>query len=172
MKKYFFSFLSIACLVFVLSFHTASALSFPLTKSFGGKVYLAPIPGVTCEGTGKTALLSSNVKGLTKLIKSLFTTPSKKKALEKLSAVYSMIPVYTTSPQKVPKTLGQILGKEKLVPDLKTCQVDVFGGIPLPVLRTTDNYNVSKKAVEPLSTTPTSTPLSNSLAPRTSPNIP
>lgn len=117
-----------------------------LVKDFGGKVTLSPIPGLDCLGTGKIAVLSSNISAIKKVVDSI-SDPSttEEKALNIASSIHGMIPTYTTNPSKNPRTSGQILGKENIVPDFKTCGIQVGTvRVPIPVLRTTKNYNTSK----------------------------
>ncbi len=118
--------------------------SSPLLKSFGGTIILAPIPFIKCTGIGKSTLLTSNISGLIDIAKSAASAPSKSKAIRIAAGIYKMIPTYTTNPRKVPIPGKQILGNEKLIPDLKTCYITAGPAqIPIPVFKTTDNYGVS-----------------------------
>jgi hypothetical protein len=105
-----------------------------LTVSFGGRVYLAPISGVTCIGTGTSTITSENTGGAVQTAQSHST-------MDTLNGIYKMIPVYTTDPSKAPRVGKWILGRKKLIPDISTCSI---GNVPIPVLRTTENYGVSK----------------------------
>lgn len=114
------------------------------TVSFGGKIYVAPITGLTCIGLGTSTISSANVAGATQAIQGVSQATKGQGGLGAaniVSGISSMIPVYTTNPQKVPTPRGQILGRKNLIPDFKTCKA---GTIPIPVVKTTSNYNVSR----------------------------
>lgn len=114
------------------------------TVSFGGKIYVAPIPGLTCIGLGTSTISSANVTGVAQAVEGINQTTKGQGGLGAtniVSGISSMIPVYTTDSTKVPRPLGQILGRKKLIPDFNTCKA---GTIPIPVVKTTSNYNVSR----------------------------
>lgn len=143
--KNIFPFFSIvfSLLVFVITPTNASAVTSVLSKGFGGKIYTAPIPGITCNGLGKLMILSSNANSL---LGSIGTRQVKKSEAQNLAkSIYGAIPTYATNTQKLPIQGKQILGKENGIPDLKTCYIPTPGGpVYIPVLKTTNNYNVSR----------------------------
>jgi hypothetical protein len=130
-------------LAFLATYDTVDAFAIP-KKSFGGKILLAPIPGVTCVGTGKLMVLTSNVGAAVGAVASSTNKDSSTggKALGTAMALYNMIPIYTTNPERRPKPFYNTLGTAKMVPNFSTCKI---GSVPIPVLKTTENYNISKK---------------------------
>jgi len=128
-------------LIFGTSKQTAEATVY---KSFGGRVLLAPIPGVTCLGLGKLLVLNTNIGALIGAATSATSKDSEAtaKTISTLMNLYNMIPTYATNPLKSPNIGGQILGSEKPIPSLKTCFI---GSVPIPVFLTTANYGVSVK---------------------------
>lgn len=106
-------------------------------KSFGGKVLWTPIPGVICTGLGMSVVLSSNIGGAVSAARSATSGGG---AAGVIGGIYGMIPTYTTNPLRLPQIGGYILGTEKLIPNFTLCKI---GDIPIPVLKTTDNYGTS-----------------------------
>ncbi len=123
----------------------AMASSFSISKGFGGKVYMAPVSGITCNGLGRLMILSSNTR-------SALSTVGAQGGMKKSEAesfakgIYGAIPTYSTNPSKSPIVGGQILGKENATPDLRTCYIPTpTGPVFIPVFKTTNNYNVSAR---------------------------
>lgn len=116
-----------------------------LTKSFGGKIYMANIPMVTCNGSGSAIVMSSNINAVLDTVKSVQKSKSEEEGKSTAKSLYGMIPTYTTNASKQPQARKQILGRENAIPDFSTCYIPVGPyRVPFPVLKTTDNYNVSK----------------------------
>ncbi len=132
----------------LFSFNIADAsITNKLTKSFGGKILITPIPGVICIGVGQAVYMNSNIGGAINAAKSATSSATGgEKALSVLGGIYGMIPTYTTNPLRKPIISRFILGTEKLIPDFKTCKI---GNIPIPVLRTTSNYGISSPTPTP-----------------------
>lgn len=145
--------LSIVISLFSFNVANASILSKLNSKSFGGKILVTPIPGVICIGVGQAVYMNSNIGGAINAARSATSSASGgEKAMSILSGIYGMIPTYTTNPLRKPVISRFILGTEKLIPDFKTCKI---GNIPIPVLRTTENYGISKPVKTPdVSTVP------------------
>jgi hypothetical protein len=144
--RHFFSALMIfivLILFFAISHENVTATVSLPSKSFGGRVLLAPIPGVTCLGIGKLMILSSNVGALVGAVASATNKDSNTtgKIISTAMNLYGLIPTYATNPLESPKISGQILGTEKWIPSFTTCYIGTF---PIPVLKTTSNYGVSK----------------------------
>jgi hypothetical protein len=139
-------FLSI--IISLFSFNVANAaLTSKLTKSFGGKILVTPIPGVICIGLGQAVYMNSNIGGAINAARSATSSASGgEKAMSILGGIYGMIPTYTTNPLRKPVISRFILGTEKLIPDFKTCKI---GSVPIPVLRTTSNYGISSPTPTP-----------------------
>ncbi|MBP6908315.1 MAG: hypothetical protein KBB75_00640 [Candidatus Pacebacteria bacterium] len=139
-----FLFLGMSVFLFAFSPVNVFAASYGLTKSFGGRVYLAPIPGITCNGVGTLMLLNSNANSALRTLGS--AGQLNQNSAQKLAQnVYSAIPTYTTDAQKSPQPMKQILGRQNLTPDMNTCYIPTPAGpVYIPVLRTTPNYNVSR----------------------------
>jgi hypothetical protein len=126
-----------------------------MTVPFGGRVLSTQIPTVTCATTNGTApvLLLSNLAGLASA--GLSATDRNQNGLQKTTGVvggiYRAIPLYTLPissvtrlPLQQPKPGGWILGNQRLIPDISTCQTSAFGApVPFPVVQT-DNYGVSR----------------------------
>jgi len=134
--------ISLSIILSLFSFNIANAaITSKLTKSFGGKILVTPIPGVICIGLGQAVYMNSNISGAINAAKSATSSASGgEKALSVLGGIYGMIPTYTTNPLRKPVISRFILGTEKMIPDFKTCKI---GNIPIPVLRTTSNYGIS-----------------------------
>ena len=119
-----------------------------LSKGFGGRVYLAPIPGITCNGIGRLMLLNSNASSLLSTVGSQGSMSSSE-AKGFVKNLHGALPIYATSQQKTPTPGGQILGKKSVIPDMQTCYIPTPGGpVYIPILKTTPltnpNYQVSR----------------------------
>jgi len=138
MKKFY------PVLILVISILLIFGTSKQTDKSFGGRVLLAPIPGVTCLGLGKLLVLNTNIGALIGAATSATDKNSDAtiKTVSTLMNLYNMIPTYATNPLKTPNIGGQILGTEKPIPSLSTCFI---GSVPIPVFLTTINYGTSVK---------------------------
>jgi hypothetical protein len=136
-----------------------------LTASFGGKVLLTKIPGITCIGIGTgPVVLSSNLESFGSAVLSATGVgtggePTAVRVGGTVAGLYGAIPFYANpsisistvggpgssfsvfvSPQ--PKIGDWILGEASLIPNFNTC---LAGPIPFPV-RQTSNYKVSPTA--------------------------
>ncbi len=116
------------------------------TKSFGGKVTLAPIPPpVICNSPGTLMILSSNLKAAMSTINSMTNSGDPEKAQNIAKGLLGLLPTFSTSMTKVPITGGQILGRQNLIPNFTKCALYIGPiRVPIPVYVTTGNYNVSK----------------------------
>jgi hypothetical protein len=122
------------------------ATTYSSTFSFGGKILVDKIAGVTCTGNGFGPLiLSSNVGGAVSIITSSLNgnNSTGKKVVGVVSGVYKIIPFYATNQQKKPQKGGWILGRADISIDTSTCKIKSGDtSIPFPV-RKTSNYGVS-----------------------------
>lgn len=146
---------------FTLSFFFPAQQTWALTKisnmtvPFGGKVLSTQIPTVTCPGAilgTAPVVLSSNLAGLGQ---ATIGATGQQNTLNRInnigSGVYRAIPLYTVQSfnykgfptKKQPKAGDWILGRQSLVPSLTICETTLLGGVPFPVVKTT-NYGVSQ----------------------------
>jgi len=129
----------------------ATSSSYSSTFSFGGKILMDKIPGVTCDGDGYGPIeLSSNVAGAVDATTSVLNgnNSTGQKIVGGVSGVYKMIPFYATDKTKKPEKGGYILGKADIAPNFKICYMQHTNKkgnsvkIPYPV-RKTSYYSVS-----------------------------
>jgi len=148
--------LSLGALVLVLSTNNLYAASFSpstMTVPFGSRVLSTQIPTVTCvitDGGTAPVLLTSNLISVGKFaVSTTSNEPVLKKTFTMGENLYRIIPLYTQqmltgTPKKQPQPGDWILGRQKLIPDVSTCQTTLFGApIPFPVVPT-NNYGVSR----------------------------
>ncbi len=112
--------------------HAALNFSKAPSVSFGGKVLSTKIPSVSCfgVGTGPIVLVSNLASGIGAATGQGSTVGN----------IYGAVPIYTTSPTKVPKAGQWILGRHQIIPNFNTCVIGESA--PFPVKKTTI-YNVS-----------------------------
>lgn len=128
----------------------------PLTVPFGGRVISLTVPTVTCtpaDGGTVPVVLSSNLAGVARA--GFSAVDPNQDALQKINnigvGIYRAIPLYTLrigstdgKTVKQPQIGDWVLGRQKLIPNLGTCQISAFGTpIPFPVVET-DNYGTSR----------------------------
>lgn len=111
------------------------------TKSFGGKVLLTPIPGVSCKGSGKLMILSSSIGAVKKATKGEAGESDTDKATRILGSALDVLPIYATRTDRQPRILKNALGRKKIAPNFTLCQINTPTPIPIPILKTTNNYN-------------------------------
>lgn len=145
------------CSILYGSAANASLGSYTRSKTipFGGKIITKKIPTVTCEppdGGSVPVVLGSNLAGLGQAGASAVS--GQQGTLQKINnigvGIYKAIPLYvrpgiaTGRPSPRPKIGDWILGNQNLIPDLNTCQTNIFGApIPFPVVKTGE-YGISR----------------------------
>ena len=116
-------------------------------KGFGGKILKVidnDSKNITCTGSGKLIILSSNLAGATEIATSSFEKNKTKKISSKATGIYNTIPYYVDDSTKQPKKGKSILGTAKIAPDLSICTITVLKKeIPLPVF-VVIKYGISK----------------------------
>ncbi|MFA7315237.1 MAG: hypothetical protein WC059_00340 [Candidatus Paceibacterota bacterium] len=148
--KHIFPLFSLLFSFFILIITPANtqAATPSLSKSFGGRVYLAPIPGITCNGAGRLMLLSSNANSILSTVGSQGSMSSSE-AKGFVKNLHGALPIYASNPQKSPTPGGQILGRKSIIPDMQTCYIPTPAGpVYIPILKTApltnSNYQVSR----------------------------
>ncbi len=132
--------------------------------SFGGRVILTQIPGVTCTGSGTgPVVLSSNasgafsstantIKAITTAAKQLNTDATNSgnpdptaivgPMVKTISDAYKILPFYLSG-SGTPRPGGFVLGRHPFMPDLSTCSIQLAEiKIPFPVFKSS-KYGVS-----------------------------